>query len=189
MFIPIGSPEARSSEGVDAGHRKGQRSQERMMKILTVWITHIQPVLSSICLPREADPSRPGWPILPFSFFPKSRPMEDLMLFFLLDLWRESWLLLELLPSAERLRGRQRKSHKGKAQDALRSTTFHISAPLSFVKKTLLPPLPAKLPGVVEHRARVGEGHPVQSQRTRSGRRRRVEKSEGPIIIFVVLEH
>lgn len=25
------------------------------------------------------------------------------MLFFLLDLWRESWLLLELLPSAERL--------------------------------------------------------------------------------------
>lgn len=58
---------------------------------------------SSCCLPRDAGPSRPGWPILPFSFFPKRRPMEDLMLFFLLDLCRESWLLLELLPSADRL--------------------------------------------------------------------------------------
>lgn len=29
--------------------------------------------------------------------------MEDLMLFFLLDLCRESWLLLELLQSADRL--------------------------------------------------------------------------------------
>lgn len=29
--------------------------------------------------------------------------MEDLMLFFLLALWRESWLLFVLLPSAERL--------------------------------------------------------------------------------------
>ncbi len=31
--------------------------------------------------PRDAD-SRPGWPIRTLSFFPKSRPMEDLMLFF-----------------------------------------------------------------------------------------------------------
>lgn len=67
---------------------------------------------SSRCLPRDAGPSRPGWPILPFSFFPKRRPMEDLMLFFLLDLCRESWLLLELLPSADRLQER-----RGGAQD------------------------------------------------------------------------
>lgn len=62
--------------------------------------------------PRDAD-SRPGWPILTFSFFPKSRPMEDLMLFFLLALWRESWLLFELLPSAERLeRDKQSENQK-----------------------------------------------------------------------------
>lgn len=34
--------------------------------------------------------SRPGGPILPFSFLPKSRPMDDLMLFFLGALCRES---------------------------------------------------------------------------------------------------
>ena len=48
--------------------------------------------------------------------------------------------------------------------------------------------LPAKVPGVVEHGAWVGESHPVQSQRTRSRRRCRVKKCEGPIIVFVVLE-
>lgn len=40
-------------------------------------------------LPREVL-SRPGGPIRPFSFLPKSRPMDDLMLFFLGALWRES---------------------------------------------------------------------------------------------------
>lgn len=34
---------------------------------------------------------------LPFSFLPKSRPMEDLMPFFFGCLWRESWLLATLL--------------------------------------------------------------------------------------------
>lgn len=34
------------------------------------------------------------------------------MLFFLLDLCRESWLLLELLPSADRLQGHE-GSHRG----------------------------------------------------------------------------
>lgn len=51
--------------------------------------------------PSEAD-SRPGAPILPFSFLPNSRPIDDLMLFFLLALWRESWLAV-VTPSAERL--------------------------------------------------------------------------------------
>ena len=35
--------------------------------------------------------------ILPFSFLPNSRPMEDLMPFFFGCLWRESWLLATLL--------------------------------------------------------------------------------------------
>lgn len=39
--------------------------------------------------PRE-ELSRPGGPILPFSFLPKRRPMDDLMLFFLGALCRES---------------------------------------------------------------------------------------------------
>lgn len=39
----------------------------------------------------------PGMLGRPFSFFPKRRPMEDLMLFFLAALLRESWLLLLLL--------------------------------------------------------------------------------------------
>lgn len=51
--------------------------------------------------PSEAD-SRPGAPILPFSFLPKSRPIDDLMLFFLLALWSESWLAV-VTPSADRL--------------------------------------------------------------------------------------
>lgn len=41
--------------------------------------------------------SFPGMLGRPFSFFPKRRPMEDLMLFFLAALLRESWLLLLLL--------------------------------------------------------------------------------------------
>lgn len=48
--------------------------------------------------------------------------------------------------------------------------------------------LPAKLPGVVEHGARVGEGHPVQAQSARSGRRRGIQKSQGAVVIFAVLE-
>lgn len=40
-------------------------------------------------IPSEGD-SRPNCPSLPFSFLPKRRPMEDLMLFFLVDLCRES---------------------------------------------------------------------------------------------------
>lgn len=39
--------------------------------------------------PRE-ELSRPGGPIRPFSFLPKRRPMDDLMLFFLGALCRES---------------------------------------------------------------------------------------------------
>lgn len=103
LFIPIGSPEARSSEGVDAGRREVKGHMFKWKERQTHVESGLFPLSSSICLPRDTDPSRPGWPILPFSFFPKSRPMEDLMLFLLLDLWSESWLLLELLPSAERL--------------------------------------------------------------------------------------
>lgn len=39
----------------------------------------------------------PGMLGRPFSFFPKRRPMDDLILFFLAALLRESWLLLLLL--------------------------------------------------------------------------------------------
>lgn len=49
-------------------------------------------------------------------------------------------------------------------------------------------PSPAKLPGVVQHRSWMGEGHPVQAQCTRGGRRRGVDKSEGPVVVFVVLK-
>lgn len=41
--------------------------------------------------------SLPAWPGRPFSFLPNSRPMEDLMPFFLGALCSESWLLLLLL--------------------------------------------------------------------------------------------
>lgn len=41
--------------------------------------------------------SFPSCPSLAFSFFPNSRPMEDLMPFFFGCLWRESWLLATLL--------------------------------------------------------------------------------------------
>lgn len=75
---------------------------------LHVHISCLCPVPGS---PKEVD-SRPGCPMRPFSFFPKRRPMEDLMLFFLLALWRESWLLLELLPSAERLQGPETERHR-----------------------------------------------------------------------------
>lgn len=51
-------------------------------------------LVSVLCLPVPGSPkevdSRPGCPMRPFSFFPNRRPMEDLMLFFLLALWRES---------------------------------------------------------------------------------------------------
>lgn len=41
--------------------------------------------------------SLPNCPSLAFSFFPNSRPMDDLMPFFLGCLWSESWLLATLL--------------------------------------------------------------------------------------------
>ena len=154
LFMPIGSPEARSSEGVDAGRDqvKGHenerqhwyesleplsRSSFNTFKWEYWYSVGVIPPSSSICLPRDADPSRPGWPILPFSFFPKSRPMEDLMLFFLLDLWRESWLLLELLPSAERLGG-TKEFTKGKKLEKVFNCRFwqRLMRPLPYLRNS-----------------------------------------------------
>lgn len=53
-------------------------------------------LMKSIVWPWLVE-SFPGMLGRPFSFFPKKRPMEDLMLFFLAALLRESWLLLLLL--------------------------------------------------------------------------------------------
>lgn len=87
-----GSPEACSSEGVEASST--EQTGERPL---------LTPRPSSSGVPVEAEPSRPSWPRRAFSFFPNRRPMEDLMLFFLLDLCSESWLLLAELQSADRL--------------------------------------------------------------------------------------
>lgn len=77
-----------------------------MLHILTEWrLSRVDKMFAAIVhWPSEAD-SRPGAPILPFSFLPNSRPMDDLMLFFLLALWRESWLAV-VTPSAERLQSK-----------------------------------------------------------------------------------
>lgn len=108
LFAPIWSPDACSSDGVDA---EGEDQSEKSCRVDPVPVSWspgppVLPCPTVLVLPREAEPSRPGGPRRPFSFFRKRRPMEDLMLFFLLDLCRESWLLLEPLPSTDRLERR-----------------------------------------------------------------------------------
>lgn len=105
LVSPIESPVLRSSEGVEAERHRGSGvTKTTNMGVNTRWTltccsSNTFKAKSwdmsffkyhfNFLLPREAD-SRPAGPILPFSFFPKRRPMEDLMLFFLLALWRES---------------------------------------------------------------------------------------------------
>lgn len=112
-----GSPEAGSSEGVEASST--EQTGERPL---------LTPRPSSPGVPVEAE-SRPSWPRRAFSFFPNRRPMEDLMLFFLLDLCSESWLLLAELQSADRLEAESggaglmlRPSQEGSSHNALEAT-------------------------------------------------------------------
>lgn len=122
------------------------------------------------CLPREAPPSRPGCPIRPFSFFPKNRPMDDLMLFLLLDLCSESWLLLELLPSADRLRGKQQISERPEPGRSLRLGWSWLGSRGTYLRNSLGSSIMA--PGCVSvilssRRARGVEGG-VESSRARA---------------------
>lgn len=82
----------------------------------------------SVYWPSEAD-SRPGAPILPFSFLPNSRPMDDLMLFFLLALWRESWLAV-VTPSAERLE--RKRWHEGGKRTQAKASYHKMRIKLKF---------------------------------------------------------
>lgn len=76
--------------------------------------------MRSGCSPRE-ELSRPGGPMRPFSFLPKRRPIDDLMLFFLGALCRESGV--PSLDKQDRMRA-----------DSIWHVSFHpkpMSAPIS----------------------------------------------------------
>lgn len=79
--MAMASPDAWSSEGVEASMTKGISESSRHT---------CSALIVAAALPREAEPSLPSCPRRPFSFFPKKRPIEDLMLFLLLDLCSES---------------------------------------------------------------------------------------------------
>lgn len=94
------------------GWSKGQRSNVISSSLLLIlgWNERVA-FFPTVHKPREDD-SRPCAPIRPFSFLPKRRPMDDLMLFFLLALWRESWLAV-VEPSAERLKPPKKGPERG----------------------------------------------------------------------------
>ena len=68
----------------------------------------------------------------------------------------------------------------------------HRAAPgLSFAQlasEAVLADRPAEFAAIVKHGPRVREGHSVQSQGARGGRRGGVQQGQGPVILLIVLE-
>lgn len=83
------------------------------------------------------------------------------MLFFLLALWRESWLAV-VEPSPERLNRQIKEKQEVKSTDTERIRGLVCSPNKLFLRKTFLR-VPAKFPEVIEAGPRVSVRHTVQS--------------------------